>query len=123
MLAFLLEQFKSLIEGFNTIHEYAAATVSHWLIMGVGAVLILRSHHRGGPGLSHFGTLLCALWVVYELAEFARIGDLVDKDIANGIFGFCAGGLLYTLYRAIEVRHGKAIVAKFKQWRHPNAET
>ena len=106
MVEFILDQFKNLISGFNTLHDYAAATVVHWILMGVGAVLILRSHYKGGPVMRVIGTLLCALWVVYELSEFARIHDNVEKDIANGIFGFCAGAVLHTVYRAAHKRWG-----------------
>ena len=114
----MLEALKVLYEGFDTLHDYALATIAHWILMGVGGVLILRSHHRGGPVMRLFGAMICALWIVYELAEFSRIHDNFEKDIANGIFGFVVGAILYSIYRAIQRRYGKALKAKITKLRN-----
>ena len=82
-----------MLEHFDTIHAYFAATLTHWAICGVAGALTVRSHYRGGPVMRIVATLVALWWIAYETTEFARIHDQVDVDLANGLAAYIIGAV------------------------------
>ena len=87
-----------MFEALNTFHDYASATICHWVLMGICGALTVESHYRGGPMLRHLATVMVGFWLAYEWGEFARIADRVDADTANGLLGYAVGALLVSAY-------------------------
>ena len=87
-----------MLEHFNTLHQYFIATLAHWTICGVAGAFIYGTTYRT------FGIMLAAFWCCYEIVEFARIHDMGDVDIANGLGAFVLGFALTWIYHRIRKR-------------------
>lgn len=110
-------------EYFNTLHEYAAATIAHWVICGVAGWLTVHSHSRGGPALRTVSWQIIVFWLCYQgyelLIHLEELGrDEGDKDVANGLFGYVIGVLLCTAYHALRKHYGMPIhKAIYEYWK------
>lgn len=96
-----------MLEHFNTLHQYAAATLTHWAICGVAGGLTVYSHYRGGPTMRLVATVIALWWIAYETTEFARIRDNVDVDLANGLFAYIVATAGCWLVHYLHVRWRK----------------
>lgn len=120
MLADLLGFWKY----FDTLHNYAYATIAHWVICGVAGWLTVHSHFREVPVLRTIAWQIIVFWLCYQGYELLRhlteIGtDDGDKDVANGLFGYVIGLLLCTVYHVFRKRYGKPIhTAIYERWRN-----
>lgn len=92
------------LSHFDTLHKYAAATLTHWTICGLAGILTVRSHYRGGPALRLIATVVALWWVSYEATEFARIHDNGDVDIANGLASYIMGAVLAWIFHKAYVK-------------------
>ena len=90
------------IESFNTFGIYPFSTIIHLVVGGICGWFLMAGRELckwgiNGTSSSLMGLTIFAAWMCYELAEFARIADEVDKDIAMGIFGLFIGMLIAKL--------------------------
>lgn len=100
-----------ILQHFNTFASYPAATVSHWLICGIAGVMFVFAENVKAIIVS---LVLLLSFYIYEIVEFARIGDLGDIDLANGGAAFIVGVLaslafIFVMEIAEEVRHHKRL--------------
>ena len=93
-----------MIEHLNTLHDYAIATICHWLICGFAGWITVNKGKRpchklpDVPMPRTVAVCILAFWISYELSEFARIHDRVEADIANGLLGYIVGCTLAWLW-------------------------
>ena len=103
------------IEAINTFGKYPFATIIHVVVGGIAGWLLYCGRELckwgiNGTSSSLMGLTIFAGWITYELAEFARIADDVDKDIANGLLGLFVGiiiGKLIWHYGIAEIEREK----------------
>ena len=90
------------IEAINTFGKYPFATLIHVVVGGICGWFLLTGRELckwgiNGTSSSLMGLTIFAGWMTYEIVEFARIADTVDKDIANGLLGLFIGIIISKL--------------------------
>ena len=70
------------------IMAYPAATGIHWLLCAVAGFLVQHSSNHGGEHSRYVSVSMLAMFVAYEISEFARIHDTVELDIMQGFAAY-----------------------------------
>lgn len=104
---------ETLARFIQPIVNYPFATGIHWILMAVAGYLVatcreqkagqLIANSKSPTGVTNTGTIhdrprpivisvsMIAFWISYEIAEFARIHDTVELDIAQGFAAYLVG--------------------------------